>query len=161
MIPVLFPYLQLSDLISFFEVGKKIDKKFENKLNKLFNSKFCMTFFSGRAGLYNILKANNIQNKSVLVTAYTCCVVTEAIIQSGNTPEFVDTNDSSFNADIMKNYIKDYKSNLGAILVTNLYGITSFSEIELMRIDKNILFILDNALSPHHLLGDTKINYDY
>ena len=91
MIPVLFPHLQLSDLISFFQIRKKIDREFENQLNKKFNSKFCITFSSGRAGLYNILKANNIQNKSVLVTAYTCCVVSEAISQSGNTPKFIDT----------------------------------------------------------------------
>jgi dTDP-4-amino-4,6-dideoxygalactose transaminase len=161
MIPVLFPHLQLSDLISFFQIGKKIDGEFENQLNKKFNSKFCVTFSSGRAGLYNILKANNIQNKSILVTAYTCCVVSEAISQSGNTAKFIDTKEGSFNADILKNNISKYHSNLGAIIVTNLYGITSFSDIEILDIDKNILLILDDALSPAHLFDVPNTTFDY
>ena len=161
MIPVLFPHLQLSDLISFFQIGKKIDSEFENQLNKKFNSKFSITFSSGRAGLYNILKANNIQNKSVLVTAYTCCVVSEAISQSGNTPKFIDTKKGSFNAEILKKNIRKYNSNLGAILVTNLYGITSFSDTDILDIDKNILLILDDALSPNHLFSGAKKTFDY
>jgi len=161
MIPVLSPHLDISDFISFFKIGKKIDREFENHLKNKFNSKFCITFFSGRAGLYNILKANNVQNKSVLVTAYTCCVVTEAIIQSGNTPIFIDTKDDSFNAEILKKYIESYNSNLGAILITNLYGVTSFSNTDVKKIDKKILVILDDALSPGDLIEGSKVAFDY
>jgi len=161
MIAALLPQLQLSDLISFFRIGKKVDREFENQLGEKFNSKYCITFSSGRAGLYNILKANKIQNKTVLITAYTCSVVAEAIIQSGNTPVFIDTKAGSFNAEITKNNIRENISKLGAIIVTNLYGDSTFSDSFGLNMNKNILVILDDALSPGHLFGGTKEAYDY
>jgi dTDP-4-amino-4,6-dideoxygalactose transaminase len=161
MIPVLSPYLQLSDFISFIKIRKDVDIEFEKMLINKFNSKYCLTFLSGRAGLYNILKANSIQNKSVLITGYTCCVVTEAIIQSGNTPVFIDTKEGSFNAEILKESIINHNSNLGAIIVTNLYGITKYSDIDSIQLDKNCLLILDDALSPEHLFGMGKQYFDY
>ena len=89
-IPVLHPHLDWSDVYSFLTLSDSPKCKFEKKLNDQFGYEYSTTFSSGRACIFNILKANKIKNKFVLVTAYTCCVVTEAIVQSGNTPIFVD-----------------------------------------------------------------------
>ena len=111
MIPALYPHLTWSDFTAFACIGKDRSAAFSNKLNEKFKAKYSLTYSSGRAGIYHILKANNIQNKLVLVTAYTCSVVAEAIVQSGNTPVFVDMKKESFNAEISGAQIKKYNSN--------------------------------------------------
>lgn len=161
MIPVLYPHLIWSDFIAFFSIGKDCSKAFEKKLNEKFESKYSLTFSSGRAGLYHILKANEIQDKSVLVSAYTCCVVTEAIVQSGNTPVFIDTKKGSFNAEISEAQIQEHVSNLGAVVVTNLYGLTDSSNLDFLKKYRDILVILDDALSPGHVPKRPKGIYDY
>ena len=161
MIPALYPHLTWSDFTAFACIGKDRSAAFSNKLNEKFKAKYSLTYSSGRAGIYHILKANNIQNKLVLVTAYTCSVVAEAIVQSGNTPVFVDMKKESFNAEISGAQIKKYNSNLGAVIVTNLYGITDFSNLDFLKKDRKFLVILDNALSPGHVPHRTAGIYDY
>lgn len=161
MISVLHPDLAGADFVAFLRFAKSSSKIFEKKLNEKFKSKYLLTFSSGRAGLYHILKANKIQNKSILTSAYTCCVVTEAIVQSGNTPIFIDINTESFNAEITQARIREHISNLGAIVVTNLYGFTDFSNLDFLKKDRGFLVILDDALSPGHLSQRPPGLYDY
>ncbi|MFA4955717.1 MAG: DegT/DnrJ/EryC1/StrS family aminotransferase [Candidatus Methanoperedens sp.] len=161
MIPVLYPYLTYSDFQAFLGFGKSSSDTFEKEMCEKFKSKYSLTFSSGRAGLYHILKANNIQNKFILISAYTCSVVTEAIAKSGNIPVFVDINADSFNASITEAQIREYSSNLGAIVVTNLYGFTNFSELDLPKKDRKFLVILDDALSPGHVSQRPVGLYDY
>ncbi len=161
MIPVLYPHLTCSDFLAFLGVGKSSSKTFEKKISEKFKCKYSLTFSSGRAGLYHILKANKIQNKFILVPAYTCSVVTEAIVQSGNTPIFIDINTESFNAEITEAQIREHISNLGAIVVTNLYGFTDFSDLDFLKKDRDFLVILDDALSPGHVSQRPAGLYDY
>jgi dTDP-4-amino-4,6-dideoxygalactose transaminase len=161
MIPSLSPHLGISDLAAMFSIGRDAGKTFKEKLKEYFGFKYLLTFSSGRAGLYNILKAHKIQDKDILVSAYTCCVVTEAIVQSGNKPVFIDAHEKSFNAKITESNISKYISNLGAIIVTNLYGFTDFSDVDFIDKDRNFLVILDDALSPDHISQSSKMNYDY
>ena len=161
MISVLSPHLTFADLITFFSLGKNPSLKFEKKLCEKFAVKYALTYSSGRAGLYHILKANNIKNKNVLITAYTCCVVTEAIIQSGNKIIFVDTNKGSFNSTMLENHINKYRADLAAVIITNLYGISSYEKLKYLADRKNFLVIIDNALSPGDILNAPKELYDY
>ena len=161
MIPVRYPYLTWSDLAAFLAVGRDCGKTFEERLNEKFRSRYSLTFSSGRAGLYHILKANKIRNKYVLVAAYTCCVVTEAIVQSGNIPVFADLNENSFNSKITEDLIKKYLPDLGAVVVTNLYGFTEFSDLDFISKDRDFLMILDDALAPGHVPRRPAGLYDY
>ena len=162
MIPVLYPYLTWSDLCAFFTIGKNVDNEFEKKLSEKFKVKYSLTFSSGRAGLYHILKSNNIENKKVLVTAYTCCVVTEAISQSGNKIVFIDTNGESFNAEILEENLNKYKSNLGAVIITNLFGFSDdYKKLEFLAKKRNFLVIIDDALSPLDVSQVPKEIFDY
>ncbi|GEM_PF-5201682 len=161
MIPVRYPYLTWSDLAAFLDIGRDCAGTFEEKLNEKFNSRYSLTFSSGRAGLYHILKANRIQNKYVLVAAYTCCVVAEAIVQSGNIPVFVDLYKNSFNSKITEDLIRKYIPDLGAVVVTNLYGFTDFSDPDFIGKDRDFLMILDDALAPGHVPRRPAGLYDY
>jgi len=161
MIPALLPHLTVSDFLVFINFFQKPDSLFKKKLQQQFKTKHSFTFSSGRAGIYHILKANKIKNKNILVSAYTCCVVTEAIVQSNNTPVFVDVNKDSFNAQITQSLIKKHQSNLGAVIITNLYGLVNFSDPFFLKKNKKILVILDDALSPYHIKHKPTGLYDY
>ncbi len=161
MIPALYPHLTWSDFTAFAYIGKDCSEAFTKKLSEKFKSRYSLTYASGRAGIYHILKANKIQNKSILVTAYTCSVVTEAIVQSGNTPVFVDTTKGSFNAEITEAEIKKHNPDLGAVIITNLYGIDDFSDLDFLKKNKEFLVILDDALSPGHVPQRPAGIYDY
>lgn len=161
MIPALLPHLTITDFLAFINFLQKPDDLFKSKLRQQFKSKYSFTFSSGRAGIYHILKANKIENKNILVSAYTCCVVTEAIVQSNNTPILVDANKDSFNARITPSLIKKHQFNLGAVIVTNLYGLVDFPDPLFLKQNKKILVILDDALSPHHIKHRSTGLYDY
>jgi dTDP-4-amino-4,6-dideoxygalactose transaminase len=159
MIPALYPNLTWSDLFSFLSIGRPINLEFEKKLTLKFGIKHAVTYSSGRAGLYHILKAHNLHKKNVLITAYTCCVVTEAIVQSDNLPVFIDTSAGSFNSEILESYLDN---NTGAIVITNIYGLTSsYEKLIFLARRKNIIVIIDDALTPGDIPKAPKDIYDY
>jgi len=125
MIPSIYPNLTFADFGAFISVWKNKDKEFNNEACKHFGFKYAQTYSMGRAGLFHILEAHNIKNKKIIVTAYTCCVVTEAIIQSGNTLFFIDTNENSFNSTVLEQHITTLGDELGAVLITNIFGINA------------------------------------
>ena len=161
MIPVLRPHLTLSDLISFLNICHNPKTQFEKKLQTTFKAKHSLTYSSARAGLYHILKANQIKNKNILISAYTCCVVTKAIVQSGNTPVFIDPAKNSFNGRLTPDIIKKHQKNLGAVIVTNLFGLTDFPDPDFLTKNRKFLLILDDALTPSHIKDRPKHLYDY
>ena len=162
MIPVLAPKINRSDFTSLFNVNKNIDKIFNKKLKESFNFKYSQTFSSGRAALFNILKGNGIKNKLIIVSSYTCCVVTEAIVQSNNKPFFIDTEKYSFNAKITEEIIKININDIGAILITNLFGFSDFSNLSyLKKMNKKFLVIVDDSMSPGHAMKSNSNLIDY
>jgi len=150
MIPAVSPDLDLKDLAAIYGLVNR-SQDFENKLNRFFKRKYSLTYSSGSAGLYHILKSHKIKNKKILISAYTCCVMTEAIVKSGNQPIFIDTAKDSFNAKITQQIINQNQKDLGAVVVTNLFGITDFSDLPWFKQKRKFLLILDNALSPDNL----------
>jgi dTDP-4-amino-4,6-dideoxygalactose transaminase len=88
-------------------------------------------------------------------------VVTEAIVQSGNKPLFIDTREKSFNSQITASFIREHQANLGAVIVTNLYGLTDFCDVDFTGKDRSFLIILDDALSPDHIAQASGMDFDY
>jgi len=161
MIPVLYPHLTWSDFKSLFTNFRDIGTVLEGEARKTFKCRYVSTFSSGRAALYNVLKANNLEGKYVLVSAYTCCVVTEAIVKVGCVPVFIDLDRDSFNASITEDHIKKYNDNLGAVIVTDLYGVKNSQDLDFLRVDRDFLVILDDALSPGLVSERPSGIYDY
>lgn len=65
--------------------------------------RYAFSFASGRMALYTILEALGIgEGDEVIVPAYTCVVVPNAIIYRGATPVYVDINPATFNIDQVK-----------------------------------------------------------
>ncbi len=90
----------------------------------------------GRVSLYAILKSMNIgQNDEVILPAYTCVVVANAIIYLKAKPIYVDISEETYNMNIelLEKAISDKTK---AVICQNTYGLSSNIE-EIISISKN------------------------
>lgn len=122
MIPRLKPYYNHRELIaalSFFRNDSV--REYQHKFAELFNTKTALAFSYGRSALYTIFKALEFENKEIIVPAYTCVVVANAIVISGNIPRFVDISldDYNMNLDLLAAKIN---KNTAAVVATHLFG---------------------------------------
>jgi len=79
----------------------------------------------GRVGLYGLLKAMNIgKGDEVILPAYTCVVVPNAIIYLGATPIYVDILPETYNIDYSK-IQENISGKTKLIIAQNTYGLSS------------------------------------
>jgi len=94
----------------------------EKKLQKYFSVPYASVFDSGRSALYIALRAQGVEKgDEVLVQAYTCVVVINAILYTGATPVFVDVqNDCNIDVnDLKKKITKKTK----VIIIQHTFGL--------------------------------------
>lgn len=97
----------------------KNDKIFSNNLK--YN-----TFFKGRVALYGILKSMHIESRdSILIPAYTCVVVPNAVLYLGAKPLYVDIELSSFSVR-QESVESALTSSTKAVLCQNTYGLSAY-----------------------------------
>jgi len=101
--------------------GKEIEA-FEKMFGKYLGIKHCLSFGRGRVALYAILKALGVgPGDEVIIPAYTCFVVPNAVHFAGARPVYVDIELSTFNMDIEK--VKDkITPNTKVIVPHHLFG---------------------------------------
>ena len=99
-------------------------KKFEHQFSKKSKSKYSFTYGSGRMALYSILKTMSIKKgDQVILPAFTCTVVPNAIIYAGARPIYVDIEPKNFNINV--NLIEKKITNKTiAIYVQHTFGIS-------------------------------------
>ncbi|MDP0562381.1 MAG: aminotransferase class I/II-fold pyridoxal phosphate-dependent enzyme [Candidatus Endonucleobacter sp. (ex Gigantidas childressi)] len=72
-------------------------------LEKELNSRSIYTFANGRMGFFSILKVIQIQKgDEVIISSYTCVVVSNAILYAEGTPVYCDISKDDFNIDVSK-----------------------------------------------------------
>jgi len=128
-------------------------KIFEEEIEVKTNSQFAVSFSSGRHALYSLLKAYNIkEGDEVILQAFTCVVVPNAILYSGATPIYIDVND---------NYLMDLNSlrakisnKTKIVIVQHTFGYKA--DIRAIRevVGKDIIIIEDCAHIFKELEGD-------
>jgi len=132
LISRLKPNYTFSDWVAVFNVFQKNPiEKYEKEFSKKFENNYGVMFQHGRTGLYALLKVWGLEKDEVICPAYTCVVVPNAIVLSGNIPVFVDSSKDSFNMDLellQKAITKKTK----AIIVTHIFGYA----MDILRIDK-------------------------
>ena len=95
--------------------------QFEKNFKKINNSKYCISCNSGTDALVLILKSINLKkNDEIITTCHSWISTSEAIIQAGAKPIFVDTGED-FNID-PKKILKKINKRTKAILVVHLFG---------------------------------------
>lgn len=133
--------------------GKYI-QKFEKEICKITHSEYATAFTSGRHALYSILKVLGIgKGDDVLIQAFTCVVVPNAVLYVGANPVYVDTEKNHYNISF-SDLKKKITSKTKAIIVQHTFGyITNIQKIKDI-VGKNIWIIEDCAHTFKVLQGD-------
>ncbi|MUJ37266.1 DegT/DnrJ/EryC1/StrS family aminotransferase [Aliivibrio fischeri] len=78
-------------------------ENYEKEFAEKTNTKFAFSFGAGRMALHSILEALDIKKgDEVILPAYTCVVVPNAILYRGATPVYADIDKKTFNIDVSK-----------------------------------------------------------
>ena len=120
--PRLKPNYTFSDWVAVLNIFQKNPiESYENEFAKRFENDNGVMFQRGRTGLYALLKVWGLENDEVICPAYTCVVVPNAIVLSGNVPVFVDSAKDSFNMDLDL-LEKTITEKTKAVVVTHIFG---------------------------------------
>jgi len=122
LIPRLKPYYTFRDWIAAVNIFQKNPIEiYEKKFSQKFENDYGVMFQHGRTGLYALLKIWELEHDEVICPAYTCVVVPNAIVLSGNIPVFVDSAKDSFNMDLdlLEQTITEKTR---VIVVTHIFG---------------------------------------
>lgn len=126
-------------------------KLLEQWFRKYFDVPFAVSFNSGRSSLFAILKSLDIAaGDEVVLQAFTCVAVPNAVLWAGGTPVYVDIVDN-MTMDT-KDLERKITSKTKAIIVQHTFGIPTDMD-EVGRIArKNNLFIIEDCA---HSIGST------
>jgi perosamine synthetase len=109
------------------------------------NSDNIFFYYKGRVALYAILKAMGVsKDDEVIIPAYTCVVVPNAIMYLGAKPIYVDIDRETYNMNI--NLIeKAINQKTKAIICQNTYGLSSFLENIIEIAQKHSLYTIEDC----------------
>lgn len=121
-----------------------VDKYAEKLSSYTEGNKNIFFYWKGRVALYAILKSMGVQEgDEVIVPAFTCVVVPNAILYCGAKPIYVDIDPDTYNMDLLKLELAISK-NTKVILCQNTFGLSSgINEIMLIAKKNNLYTIED------------------
>lgn len=131
-----------------------IIRRYENVFARKVNSKYAISFGAGRMALYAILETLGIgDGDEVILPAFTCVVVPNAIIYRGARPVYVDIETKTFNMD--PQFLEQaINSRTRVIMAQHTFGIPcNLSEIKRIAKKYNVPIIEDcgHALGARYL----------
>ncbi|MBF0477806.1 MAG: DegT/DnrJ/EryC1/StrS aminotransferase family protein [Deltaproteobacteria bacterium] len=98
MIPRLRPPFTAGEVVTTFRTGTFQDiAAFETAFGELFGFPRGLYFPYGRAALYVLLRVLGWTEREIVIPAYTCAVVSHAVVLTGNRPRFGDCSPHHFN----------------------------------------------------------------
>jgi dTDP-4-amino-4,6-dideoxygalactose transaminase len=145
------PYLDLSDLMAALLPGAG-RAELEAAVAERVNAHYAVAFAYAHAGLIACLRAAGLGDAEVVLPAYTCSVVADAVVASGNRPVFADIKLADYNMslDALRAALTPHT---GAIIATHMYGYpTDVDAIREAAGGDGTLIIEDRALgwlAPH------------
>ncbi|MFH1253476.1 MAG: DegT/DnrJ/EryC1/StrS aminotransferase family protein [Candidatus Uhrbacteria bacterium] len=135
---------------------KGSDEKIANeKLKKYFSTNYAQTFDSGRNALYFALKALGVEkDDEVLVQAYTCVIVANAIIWTGAKPVYVDIQDDlNMNPDDLA---KKITSKSKVLIIQHTFGLRADTDKLLALAAKYSLKVIEDCAHAFGLTWQNK-----
>lgn len=144
VIPFYRPYFDHSEFLAALRPGEG-RREFESVLAARVGAKYGVAFAYGRSGIIASLRALGISQAEVIMPAYTCLVVAQAVVASSNRPVFVDIDLADYNMDVSA--VKAALTpQTRAIIATHLYGYpTDVDAIRAAAGDDRIIVIEDCA----------------
>lgn len=146
MIPQFRPYLTAGDLLSLFRVNNATRGAFEAAVAAQSGAQYGLAFTYAHAGFLALLKARQLAQAEIIIPAYTCKIMAEVILATGNIPVFVDIDlaDYTMHLDRLQAAITP-KTRM--IVATHMFGYpAAVAAIREMVADRDILVVEDAAL---------------
>jgi perosamine synthetase len=139
------PNFDWRELLALLRLGTGRDA-FESALAARVGARYGIAFAYGRSAIVAACRALGFTQAEIIVPAYTCRVVAEAVVVSGNRPVFVDINLADYNMDI--GALKDaLTSQTRAIVATHMHGYPAdIAAIRARAGDERVIIIEDAAL---------------
>lgn len=120
-------------------------KRLSEIIKKGFNAKAVYLFGSARSGLYALLKTLRLdQGSEVIITGFTCEVVSNAVIQAGLKPIYADINPSTFcmEPESLKQSITDKSS---VLIIQHTFGIPADIDTLIEIAKKHDLYVIEDC----------------
>jgi len=139
------PSYDWHELLAMLRFGKGRGE-FEQAVAARVGSRYGVAFAYGRSALVAVCKVLGLAQDEVIIPAYTCNVVAEAVVVSGNKPVFVDVDLADYNMNIgaMKDALT---SKTRVIVATHMHGYPAdIGEIRATVGDDRIVIVEDAAL---------------
>ncbi len=123
-------------------------RQYERKFSALIGDGYGQSFLAGRMAFYSLLKALNISHgDEVILTAFTCSVMPNAVWRSGATPIFVDIDPDTFGPD-PEDINRKITKNTKMIVAQHSFGIPCrIDEIIKIAQERSIFVLEDSALA--------------
>jgi dTDP-4-amino-4,6-dideoxygalactose transaminase len=121
MIPRLRPRFGRAELAALWRWSRDCVEALEASFASEFGARHALAFPYGRSALWSALQVFGLRDAEIILPAYTCAVVANAVVMSGNQPRFVDVSRSDYNMrlDLVERAIGP---RTGAIVATHLFG---------------------------------------
>lgn len=140
-------YILFKTILSLFS-KKNFVISYEEKLSKLYNKKYAVSFASGRMALYAILKSLKLkENDEIIIAPFTCVVVINAILYAKCKPIYCDIDKKNYCINL-ENLHEKINTKTKLIYIQHTFGYNlDFSKLNHIIKKNNILIIEDAA---HH-----------
>jgi len=145
MISFYHPDFDRSELLAALGRGGARRSDFEAAVAARAGTRYGLAFAYGRSGLVALLRALNLTNVEVILPAYTCTVVAQSIVISGNQPVFADIDLADYNMslDALKNSLTPRTR---AVIATHTFGYpTNVDAVREIVDDPRVMIIEDSA----------------
>ncbi len=131
-------------------VGKE-NEKLEEWFKNYFSCPYAFSFVSARGGITALLLSQGIgKDDEVLIQAFTCVAVSNAILATGATPVYVDIT-NTFGIDV-EDVKKKITAKTKALILQHTFGIPAFSPELHHLIEEKRLFVIEDVA---HSIGGT------
>jgi len=144
MIPFYRPCFNHVELIAALRPGVGREA-FESAVATQVGARYGVAFAYARSGLVAALRVLEIDQAEIVLPAFTCVVMAQAVLASGNTPVFVDIDLADYNMDL-SHLRQALTPRTRAVIVTHMYGYPA--DVEATRAlvgDERALIIEDRA----------------
>ena len=160
MIPRARPDLKARELLSALRPGDT-RRKFEQAVAARAGARYGLAFTYAHAGFLALLQALGLKEAQVILPAYTCRIMPDVVLATGNVPAFVDIDLGDYNMDLrgLKSAIT---SKTRVVVATHMFGYpTDVDAIREIAGDGRIIVVEDAALTfPGSTVGSGGLRGD-
>ena len=152
-------YLGFSEILACFRYLERNEiSQFQKEFAGYIGCKYALATSYGRTALYLALRTIGVEGKEVMVPAFTCSVVRDAIVLAGAKPIFIDTDPLSLNM-ILSDARQKLTNKTVAIIFIHYYGgiCSKIEEIQQFAKKHDLVVIEDCAHSLGAMYGDKKV----